>query len=396
MMPLRDLAQSLVRIPSVNPMGGIADPEICGEQRLTEFLIQWAQQHGLAVERHFVASGRDNLLIASWSFAESPRPDVPRRLIDAHQDTVPVAGMTIAPFGGLIRDGRLWGRGACDVKGPLAAALTAVRDLAGRPRNARPAVALSCTVNEEYGFTGARALVEAWSTGQSEILPGPPESILVLEPTELQVVRAHKGVVRWRCRTHGTAAHSSDPFAGANAIYRMAPVLAALERYARDVVGSLAEHPRCGRPTLSVGTIHGGVSVNTVPDRCAIEIDRRLVPGELPETARQAVIDALADALGGPAWIEHAAAEIVGLGMDDANNATLARQLVHLAGEFGVVSREQGAPYGTNASAFAAANVPAVVFGPGSIAQAHTADEWIDLEQLEAAARILRAWCVAP
>src|SRR5690606_38465631 len=114
------------------------------------------------------------------------------------------------------------------------------------------------------------------------------------EPTSLNVVVAHKGMVRWRCHTLGRTAHSSNPQLGENAIFHMAKVLAALERYQREVVGTLAEHPLCGRPTLNVGVIAGGLSVNTVPGSATIEIDRRLNPGEDPRAARQHVIDFIA------------------------------------------------------------------------------------------------------
>ena len=159
---------------------------------------------------------------------------------------------------------------------------------------------MACTVNEEHGFTGATGLCRLWSGQPNPIFARQPDAAIVAEPTSLQVVTAHKGMIRWRCRTRGKAAHSSLPELGENAIYRMAAVLSALQNYATKIVGTLAEHPMCGRPTLSVGTITGGVSVNTVPDSCTIEIDRRIVPGEDPIAARQHVIDYLASQLSVP------------------------------------------------------------------------------------------------
>ena len=148
---------------------------------------------------------------------------------------------------------------------------------------------MACTVNEEHGFTGAHGLCRLWESADP-IFPRRPDVAIVAEPTKLQVVVAHKGMVRWRFHTHGRSSHSSRRSKAKNAIFRMAKVLEALERYQREIVGTLADTSLCGRPTLSVGTISGGISVNTVPDRATIEIDRRLVPGEDPQRRWQHVI----------------------------------------------------------------------------------------------------------
>ena len=160
-----------------------------------------------------------------------------------------------------------------------------------------PTVLMASTVNEENGFSGVKALCRMWDQPGS-VVTRRPDAAVISEPTELSVVVAHKGVVRWRLHTRGRAAHASQPNRGENAIYRMAPVLAALERYAGEVVPQLGEHPLCGRPTLNVGTVQGGLSVNTVPDRATIEIDRRVLPGEDPQAAYEHVVDYLARSLG--------------------------------------------------------------------------------------------------
>jgi len=200
-------------------------------------------------------------------------------------------------------------------------------------------------------------------------------------------------MVRWRCSTLGRAAHSSRPEAGENAIYRMAGVLQAIEGYARDVVGSSASHPICGPATLSVGTIRGGVSVNTVPDRCTIELDRRLPPGEDPDEARQGLIDHLAAVLGADFPIGHEPPYLVGLPLSDEHNAAAAERLGKAVREVTGECRQAGVPYGTDAADFAAVGIPTVVFGPGRLAQAHTEDEWIELSQLEQAAEIFYRSC---
>jgi acetylornithine deacetylase len=307
-------------------------------------------------------------------------------LLGVHQDTVPVEGMTIAPFEPVIRDGRLYGRGACDVKGGMAAMIAALARLAELPAAERPTVVLACTVNEEYGFTGAMALVRAW-TSPARLIPRKPDLAVIAEPTNLDVVVAHKGVVRWRCHASGRAAHSSRPELGDNAIYKMARTLTAIERYQNQVVGMLAAHPLCGLSTISVGTIRGGASVNIVPDRCTIEIDRRLPPGETPDAARQHLVEYLAGQQLG-FTPEHDSPYMQGPPLSDEHNQTLADDLTRLATEVAGPSRKIGVAYATDAAFLSAAGVPSVVFGPGSIEQAHTDHEWIDLDQLAHAAEI--------
>ena len=216
-----------------------------------------------------------------------------------------------------------------------------------------------------------------------------PDAAIVAEPTGLDVVVAHKGMVRWRCHTLGRAAHSSQPEAGENAIYRMARLLTVLERYARTVVGQTsAGRQDLGPATLSVGTIQGGTSVNTVPDRCTIEIDRRLLPGEQAEEARRQVIDYVAAATEVDFPIEHDPPFAQGPALSDDANGELAERLATAAAEVTGGCRQRGVRYGTNAALFAAAGVPSVVFGPGGIEQAHTQDEWISLDQVRLAAEI--------
>ncbi|HKD35267.1 MAG TPA: M20/M25/M40 family metallo-hydrolase, partial [Pirellulales bacterium] len=224
------------------------------------------------------------------------------------------------------------------------------------------------------------------------IFPRPPDAAIVAEPTRLQVVVAHKGVVRWRCHAHGRAAHSSRPEAGDNAIYRIARIVSTLKRYHEEVLIDASAHPLCGRPTLSVGTISGGISVNTVPDRATIEIDRRLAPGEEPDDAYRHVIDYLAVAMHDPDAVRHITHEppfMQSFGLSDAANREIAERLLAAVRSVGGEASQIGVPFGTDAAAIARTGVPSVVFGPGSIEQAHTADEWISLSEVEQAAEIL-------
>ncbi len=381
------------------------------EANLTNHLQLLFDRLGIDAVRQAVEPGRDNIfaVVGGANVASASQPLV---FFEAHQDTVPVTGMTIPPFVPEVRQGRLYGRGACDTKGGMAAMLFALARLHAERRSDMPTVVVACTVNEEFGFSGALAARSLWRRGKNEketrqeplspSLPLPfstspflrsvllrrPDYAVVAEPTELQVVVAHKGLVRWRCRARGRAAHSAMPQAGENAIYKMGKALVAIERYARDVVGGLGSHPLCGPATLNVGTIGGGVSVNTVPDDCTIEIDRRMVPHETHDAARQHLIDYLEREAGLGFVLEHEAPFMKALPLADDHNRALADRLLAAASQIGEPCRTVGVPYGTDGATFADAGVPTVVFGPGSIAQAHTADEWVALDQVEKAAEI--------
>jgi acetylornithine deacetylase len=175
---------------------------------------------------------------------------------------------------------------------------------------------------------------------------------------------------------------------GDNAIYRMSRVLVELERYQQEL-GAGPAHPLCGPASLSVGTIRGGASVNTVPDRATIEIDRRLRPDESLATAQQHLAGFLAGQLGRDFPLDWEPAYMHGPALSDEHNGPLSRRLAAVAREVSGRSDRIGAAYATNAAFLAEAGVPTVVFGPGSIEQAHTADEWIALDQVQQAAEIL-------
>jgi acetylornithine deacetylase len=379
-----DLLKSLVAIPSVNTMGQPVAGNEFGEARLTDYLADLLQQMGLTTRRYEVEPGRTNLLARLDGTVPATRGGQ-LVVFAVHQDTVPVVGMTIDPFVPKVQAGRLYGRGACDVKGGMAAMLAAVGRLAQQRPRGMPTVVLACTVNEECGFTGARNLAEL-CTRHDEIMPRRPDAAIVAEPTNLHVVVAHKGVVRWRCHARGVAGHSARPEAGENAIYRMANALLEIERYQWKVVGLLSAHPLCGHPTISVGTIHGGASVNTIPDQCTIEIDRRLCPQEKAEDARTHLVDYLATRL--DFELEHDAPFMEGMALSDEANRELADHLASIVSRTVGSCDRMGVPYATDAAFLAAAGVPTVVFGPGSIEQAHTKDEWIDLDQLKQATEI--------
>ncbi len=367
------LLRDLVALPSVNPMGRTTQaPEFC-EHRVTAYLEDFFRGLGVAWERQPVAPLRENIV------ARCELPGARRTVIlEAHQDTVPTDNMTIDPFGARIENGRLYGRGACDIKGGMAAMLAAFARVARAKPPGAANVVMACSVDEEHTALGVQRLVKGLQA----------DAAVVAEPTQLQIVHAHKGVVRWHVTTPGRSCHSSSPEQGVNAIYRMGRLLTAIEQYAQQLRASRAD-PLLGPPTLSVGRIEGGTSVNTVPDSCRIEVDRRLLPGEDPLAAQGHFADFLRGAAGidfpfecARPWLSKAAlapegsAELVGRLGAAINSVTGAHSVL-------------GVPYGTDASTIAGAGIPSVVFGPGDIARAHTCDEWVPLDEVEQASEIL-------
>ena len=388
-MTAAELLSDLVSRPSVNPMGrDVTGPEYF-EGRVTEYLQGYFQRLGVKFQTIEVHPGRCNVL------ARLDRPGATTTLLlDAHQDTVPVDGMTIPPFEPVIRDGRLYGRGACDVKGGMTAMLLAFERLVREQPAGRANVVVSCTCDEEQTATGATDLVKLWTdpARKGSLLEQAPDLAVVMEPTSLDIVVAHRGAIRWKLRTRGRACHSSRPHEGVNAIYKMSRLLVALEKYADWLPTVIPPHPRCGSATFSVGRIDGGISVNTVPDECTIDIDRRCIPGEDPAAAiphviaylRQQVPDVDFEML--PPWV-------TGATLSDHNNGEWADRLMQHVEAVAGSHQKIGVPYGTNASRFALGKIPAVVFGPGSIDQAHTRDEWIELSEIDQAADILFRFC---
>ncbi|HLQ46889.1 MAG TPA: M20 family metallopeptidase, partial [Planctomycetaceae bacterium] len=338
-------------------------------------------------QRIEVAAGRANVL------ARFESPGAKRTvLLDAHQDTVPTDGMN-DPFNPVIRDGKLFGRGSCDVKGGLAAMLSAfARLVRERPAGAANVI-LSCTCDEESTSLGVNDLALLWSNPQraGSLIDRRPDVAIIAEPTQLDVVVAHRGATRWKIRTDGRACHSSSPQDGINAIYRMSHVVTALEEFAELLPQRITPHPLCGSATLSVGRITGGISVNTVPDCCEIEIDRRVIPGEDGWDAITQVRQHLHERLDFD--VEHLPPWLVGVSLSDEHNGPLGDQLLEQISSVAGPHRKLGVPYGTHASRIAAAGVPSVVFGPGDIAQAHTINEWIDISQLRHAAEIYFRYC---
>jgi acetylornithine deacetylase/succinyl-diaminopimelate desuccinylase-like protein len=360
------LLRDLIALPSVNPAFLPAGDPHGGEQRVAEFLAGTAAQAGLDVEFQPVLNGRANLLVR-FGPGRTARQ---RILLAPHLDTV---NASKAQFSPQFRAGRLYGRGACDTKGSVAALMTALCELASSgPRPKETELWFAGLVDEENEQSGSRALAASGLKADLAI---------VGEPTGLKVVTAHKGSLWLRLETRGRAAHGSRPELGRNAVHVMARVVDLLET---DYAATLARrrHPLLGCATVSVGAIAGGTQPNIVPDQCAIQVDRRTLPGETEAGAKRE-LQALLRRHNLAATCTSEKPDCLPLETDA--RLPLVTQLLRIVGQ----RRPAGVNYFCDASVLAQGGIPSVVFGPGDIAQAHTANEWISLAELERAKALL-------
>ncbi len=367
-----DCLQLLQRMVSFNTINRVAEGILFVEGQLAQYLEQVAQAWGFKTDRLAVTGDAYNLLVSHEVNSQAPW-----LLFDSHMDTVGVDGMTVPPFEGLVKDGKIWGRGSCDTKGTGAAMLWALRN-AVQSGQLSTNIAILFSIEEEVSKTGATVFVEK----QLSQLPWYPVGVVVGEPTQLQLIVAHNGYVRWTIRTNGQAAHSSDPSQGRSAISAMARVITTIER---DYIPTVTTtHPLVGKAQCSINVIRGGSQINVIPKSCEVLIDRRLVPEEdatpvLP--AVKAVLQPLCES--DPQLdVEHLEIRVdPSLSFD--MNRPLADRVGQVLANLGFPVEPAGVKYGTNASNLAAGGLPAVVLGPGDIAQAHRADEYLELDQFE-------------
>ncbi|MEW6272202.1 MAG: M20/M25/M40 family metallo-hydrolase [Thermodesulfobacteriota bacterium] len=362
-----------VAIPSVNPMRRDDVPAgIAGERRYASHLHE--QLRRLRLDAELIGVGERASVIAQAT-VRGARDTV---MIASHLDTVPVDGMEIDPFDPRIESGRLYGRGSCDTKSGMAAAVAALAHVLERGKLRRNVVLVG-EADEECASVGVRDVLERLGRHK-------PDWVLATEPTELEIVTCHKGIALVRLVAHGVSCHSSEPRAGRNAIVALARAVLALEALGEEI-GAL-EHPRLGRPTLSVGMVGGGHAANIVPQEAWLLSDRRLLPGEGEQRVREQIDAALARRRVEHVAIESCTVEKPALETDDDAPAVRACQAVLAA--LGLPTATATAAFSTDAGLFAEAGLPGVVFGPGSIAQAHTAREWVALEQVERATDFFR------
>ena len=361
-----ELLQALVRIPSVNPDGN-PGTEMVGEQACAEFVGGFLEKCGARVELQPVLTGRPNVI----GRFPVDRRGKSRIIFAPHLDTVSVAGMCIDPFAAELRDGRIYGRGSTDTKGPMAAMLWALWEL----RDAIPLmpyeIQFAGLMSEEAGQNGSKAFVQKYDPD------GAPETFaLIGEPTGCDVVHIHKGCIWLTLRTRGVAVHASMPECGENAIYKMADAIGILRGEFLPRLATLND-PVLGASSMSVGTVSGGSKTNIVPDYCEATVDLRTIPGQ--DTQR--LIREIQSRLAG---VEISTVQSLPLFTDPAH------PLILVLGRAG--GKPVGAPWFSDAGVFSGAGIPAVAAGPGSIAQAHTTDEWMSIADLNRGVEFYRAF----
>ncbi len=361
-----EIAQALVRIPSVNPN---YDPASRAEQDVAQWIQAWGQEHGFETRTQPVLDGRSNVILQFRNGA-----DHPHLLLNGHTDTVGVAGMTIPAFGGDVCEERLWGRGSADMKGPLACMLAAAWQLRQQPTTWKGTLTVGCVVDEEYRFRGILALMEELNQ---------PDFAVVGEPTSLRVVRGCKGCLRFAVRAHGRAAHSAHPQRGRNAIVAMARAILELNSFFDERLAKI-RHPDFGCSTGSIGLIEGGSGVNIIPENCSIQVDVRLLPGQDANETYQEIQTALRarlESVKDVAWIFDPPG-VIDAGYEISADSELVRQACEVAG----TAESEVAFYSCDASKIAAKSVPCIIMGPGDIAVAHTAGESIAVDELSSGA----------
>ena len=377
---LSKLTAELVAIPSMNPLDGPVG-EGRGEGEVAAYIESRLKEAGVAVELREALPGRPNVVARVAGQSEEAV------WFDAHLDTVSGEGMAFEPFEARMEGDKLCGRGAADDKASVAAMMAAMMEVAKSGEKPPATVIFTATADEEYRMSGLLSLLESGMRARAAV---------VGEPSGLEIIIAHKGVARFTIRTSGKAVHSSRPEDGVNAIYRMGKVLGAIEAYAKGGVGREA-HPMLGKATLSVGVIRGGEFVNVVPDQCEIAVDRRLLPGEDGRRAVADVRDYLSNALQEDVGLKVSGMDLTVPGMSIASEDDLVQAVASVVREVTGKAPLDGMQGTTHAGELMAAGIPAVVFGPGQMGQAHTATEELDLGQLEQAAavyeRLMRSGC---
>ncbi len=358
-MSLHGLLADLVRINSVNSFydGGP------GEAEIANFVEGYFQHAGLETWRRMCCQDEINVI------ARLPGQDSSRRIIfEAHMDTVSIQGMTIPPFEPTVRDGRMYGRGSCDTKAGLAGMMHAITDLKRRGITPPCEIWMAAVVDEEYSFRGALKLCEGLQA----------VGAVIAEPTGLRNVIASKGVLRWRMLSRGVSAHSSKTHLGVNAISHMARVVLALEQENRRLAEVV--HPLLGPASINVGKIVGGVQVNFVPDLCAIEIDRRLLPSESVADVLahyQSLLDGLR-AAHGDFDVVMEEPMLVDIGLDTVADAKIVQVASGVLASMGYDGSPAGVPFGSDASKLARVGVPSIIFGPAiSIRHMPLSNTWI-------------------
>ncbi|MBS7279994.1 MAG: M20 family metallopeptidase [Candidatus Freyarchaeota archaeon] len=361
------LVRELIKIPSY---AEVKD----GEKRVADYLANFFRENGLSPEIRKVGNGVN--IIVSFGAVEDNSPSL---MFNGHLDTVPAENMTIPPFDAEIREGKIYGRGACDMKGGLgsmAMALVALKRAGVKLRG-------------RLVFTGVSS-EEAGSWGTKEIVNSGPQTdcVIVGEPTNLEIVSASKGIILAIIDVVGKAAHGSTPELGINAIYKAVKLIQKVQEELPKIFEK-KRHPLLGSPTFNLGTIRGGERFNIVPEKCNLVFDRRVLPGESTEEITREFQEIIQSLKREDNEFDAKLQMLMGLPPMDT---PLELPFIKCLGEAvkQVIGRivYSGIPGATDASIFSQHGIPGIVFGPGRLSKAHTRDEYVEISQLKQATKI--------
>ncbi len=369
MNELVTLLHSLVAIDSVNPD---LVPGGAGEGAVARFIERWANDNGLEVIVQEARPGRPNVVMIARGGGGGQA-----LMLNGHTDVVGVSGMR-SPFEPSVEDGRLFGRGSYDMKGGIAAGLLAVKR--AKALGLRGDVAVSCVADEEVASFGSQAIVDELKAARPRWRA---DAVIVMEPTELELILAHKGFVWLDVATRGKAAHGSRPQLGMDAIVKMGAVLTELERLDLQLRAN-PTHPYLGSGSAHASLISGGQEMSSYPAECKLSIERRTIPGEDAAFVRaevQHILDGLAlrDSAFDATLTTGLTREPFGIA-DDAPFVQLLSR--HAERVIGKTPRRAGVGFWADSALFSSAGIPTLLFGPHGEG-AHADVEWVDLKSVE-------------
>ena len=363
------LTQELVRIPSPNPPGL--------EAEVSDFLASKMKAIGFKVQSHEVSPGRPNV-VGHMTFGSGGK----RLMFNGHLDVVPPGDRSLwdgDPYSGILKEGRIYGRGTSDMKGGIASIMVAAKALADSSSDLQGDLIFSGVVDEESNGSGSKRIAEDGYKA---------DMVVIAEPTDKKICIAHKGNMWLEITTQGIAEHSSQVRVGksANAVYRMTKIVSLIEEMLPDL--QEIQDDLVGNPTITVGLIEGGTKPNIVPDACRIVVDRRLLPAEDPKR----VLEDLKARILAAIMPEFDAAFKILIAREGAQ-ISIDEEIVKIASksikEALKISPEIGGLGATtDMSFFVRAGIPTIIYGPGSIKQAHVANEFIDVHELTSAAKV--------
>lgn len=371
------LARALVAIDSRNPTLVAGAP---GESGCAFFLASVLRDWGFEVDLLEQVPGRPNLI------ARLGPKDSPALMFAGHLDVVGVEGMTHPPFRVEVRDGKLYGRGSADMKGGIAAMCAAATRAI--KANSRKSILIAAVVDEEYESLGMRALLDSGVRAEAAVLT---------EPTKLAICPAHRGFVWINVEIRGRAAHGSRYDLGVDAITHAGLLLAELASLERQRE-KMTTHPLLGRGSLHASTISGGSGLSTYPESCELAIERRTLPGEAADLAMNEIQSAIKAVRGREPRFDASVSLTTAQSPSDVDvRSPLVTKLASAVRAEGLAAPIEGLSAWTDAALLNEAGIPAVCFGPGDIALAHSAEEWVPIDEIEKAMKVLAGfasqWC---